>query len=104
MFGRSTKDRIPTPASTDGLQEATVRVANGYTPDTIVVERGRPVRLTFLRDESSACSETVVFDDFGISAPLPEGEPVSVEITPNEAGSYAFGCAMGMVRGTLVVR
>lgn len=37
-------------------------------------------------------------------ATLPEGVPVVVEITPDEPGSYAFGCEMDMYRGTLVVR
>lgn len=101
MFGRSLKNEV---AGGNGTQEVDVRVRGGYSPDSIVVERGRPVRLTFLRDESSPCSETVVFDDFDVRATLPEGVPVIVEITPDEPGSYAFGCEMDMYRGTLVVR
>ena len=70
----------------------------------IVVEHGKPVRLTFLRQETAACSEEVVFADFARRAQLPEGELVPVEFTPERAGEYAFHCQMGMVRGRLLVR
>jgi len=86
-----------------GYQEAMVLVKGGYTPDVIVVDRGKPVRLTFRREETTACSEMVIFDAFGKSAKLPEGEPVAVELMPDAPGEYPFACQMGMYRGTLVV-
>ncbi|HLB62824.1 MAG TPA: cupredoxin domain-containing protein [Actinomycetota bacterium] len=86
-----------------GYQEAMVLVKGGYAPDTIVVRAGKPVRLNFRREESSACSEMVVFGDFGKSAKLPEGEVVPVELMPKDAGTYEFTCQMGMLRGRLVV-
>lgn len=86
-----------------GYQEAMVLVKGGYTPDTIVVRAGKPVRLSFRREESSACSEMVVFGDFGKSAKLPEGQTVPVELVPMEPGTYEFTCQMGMLRGRLVV-
>ena len=33
-----------------GVQEAMILVKGGYTPDTVVVEAGTPVRLNFRRD------------------------------------------------------
>lgn len=86
-----------------GVQEVEVVVQGGYTPDRIEVRQGRPVRLTFLRRESNPCTERVVFADFGITRSLPEGEPVSVEFTPERSGEYTFHCSMNMVRGTLKV-
>lgn len=86
-----------------GYQEAMVLVKGGYTPDLIVVQHGKPVRLNFRREESAACSEMVVFGDFGKSANLPEGEMVAVEFLPEKAGEYEFTCQMGMFRGKLVV-
>jgi plastocyanin domain-containing protein len=80
-----------------------ILVKGGYTPDVIVVEHGKPVRLTFRREETAACSEMVVFGDFGKSARLPEGELVAVELLPEQPGAYAFACQMGMLRGTLIV-
>jgi plastocyanin domain-containing protein len=43
-----------------GYQEQMVLVKGGYTPDVIVVERGQPVRLNFVRQESASCSEMVL--------------------------------------------
>ncbi len=89
--------------ASSGYQEATVLVKGGYAPDTIVVRAGKPVRLTFRRQEASPCSEMVVFGDFAKSARLPEGELVPVELLPNQPGTFEFTCQMGMLRGRLVV-
>ena len=91
------------PVTSSGYQEAMVLVKGGYTPDVIVVEHGRPVRLNFRREESAACSEMVLFGDFGKSAKLPEGETVAMELLPEEPGEYEFACQMGMLRGKLIV-
>lgn len=87
----------------DGKQEAMILVKGGYTPDTIVVRAGTPVRLSFRRDENVACSEMVLLPDFGRSARLPEGENVDVEFTPDTPGEFEFSCQMGMFRGRVVV-
>lgn len=86
-----------------GAQEVAITVKGGYTPDVIVVQKGRPVRLTFTRQESAACSEQVLFPDFNKSSPLPEGEPMTIEFTPDKPGEYGFQCQMGMLRGKLIV-
>lgn len=91
------------PVATSGYQEAMILVKGGYTPDVIVVEHGKPVRLNFRREETAACSEMVVLSDFGKSATLPEGEIVPVELLPEQPGTYEFACQMGMLRGKLVV-
>jgi plastocyanin domain-containing protein len=90
--------------TSSGAQEATIVVKGAYTPDVIVVEHGKPVRLSFLRRETAACSEEVVFPDFARRAQLPEGELIAVEFTPQEAGEYEFHCGMGMLRGKVVAR
>lgn len=89
--------------ASSGYQEAMVLVKGGYTPDMIVVQHGKPVRLTFRREETAACSEMVVFGDFGKSAKLPTGQSVPVEIVPERPGEYEFACQMGMIRGKLIV-
>ena len=80
-----------------------VTVKGGYTPDTIVVRAGTPVRLQFYRDETADCSERVVFEDFGIDAALPAFQTTAVEFTPEEAGEFRFRCGMNMLKGLLVV-
>lgn len=89
--------------SESGAQEVAITVKGGYTPDVIVVQKGRPVRLTFTRQESSTCSEKVLFPDFNQNALLPEGEQVTLEFTPDKAGEFGFQCQMGMLRGKLIV-
>src|SRR2546422_11733771 len=53
-------------AGTEGVQEVHVTVKGGYTPDTIVVQAGKPVRLQFYRDETADCSERLVLEGFGL--------------------------------------
>ncbi len=86
-----------------GYQEQLVLVKGGYTPDVIVVEAGKPVRLNFVRQESASCSEMVLLPAFNKSANLPEGQTVPLEFLPKEPGEYEFACQMGMFRGKLIV-
>lgn len=86
-----------------GVQQVQVTVKGGYTPDTIVVRAGSPVRLLFYRDETVDCSERVVFEHFGIDVPLPAFETTAVEFTPTEGGEFRFRCGRNMLQGVLVV-
>jgi len=86
-----------------GVQEIKVTVKGGYSPDVIVVKQGRPVRLDFYRDETSSCSEQVVFGDFGIARDLPAYQTTAIEFTPDKAGEFTFACGMNMLRGKLIV-
>lgn len=86
-----------------GAQEVAVTVKGGYTPDIIVVKAGQSVRLHFTRQESSACSEQVLFPDLNQHARLPEGQTVTLELTPHKPGVYSFQCPMGMLRGKLII-
>jgi plastocyanin domain-containing protein len=86
-----------------GIQDVRITVKGGYTPDTIVVQAGTPVRLQFYRDETADCSERVVFEDFGIDSALPAFQTTTVEFTPQEAGEFRFRCGMNMLKGLLVV-
>lgn len=104
FFWLAPKGQTRVSAGTGGVQEVAVIVKGGYTPDIIVVKAGQPLRMRFTRQESSSCSETVLFPDFNQNAKLPEGEEVLVEFTPEKAGEYGFQCQMGMLRGKLIVK
>jgi plastocyanin domain-containing protein len=97
------KGGVRAATTSTGYQEAMVLVKGGYTPDVIVVQHGKPVRLNFRREETAACSEMVIFNDFEKSALLPTGKTVPVEFLPDKAGEYEFSCQMGMFRGKLIV-
>ena len=86
-----------------GVQEVKVTVKGGYSPDVIVVKQGRPVRLDFYRDETTSCSEEVIFGDFGIARALPAYETTPIEFTPDKTGEFTFTCGMNMLRGKLIV-
>ena len=85
-----------------GIQEVTVVVRGGYSPATVRVRAGSRVRLVFDRQETSSCSEEVVFPAFGIRAFLPAHQKTPVEILPTAPGSYDFTCGMSMLRGRVV--
>ena len=86
-----------------GAQEVVIRVHGGYDPSNVRVRKGQPVRLVFDRQETSSCSEEIVFPDFGIRKFLPAHQRTTVELTPARAGSYEFTCGMSMLRGKLTV-
>jgi len=86
-----------------GGQEARVYIRGAYEPDTIIARAGRPLRLTFRREETASCSERVVFPAFGKSVMLPPFRNVTVDLGPVEAGEYEFTCQLGMLRGRLIV-
>ncbi len=91
------RGRVPAPPA------RRIRVRGGYLPDTVYARAGEPLRLIFRREETAACSERVVFPDFGKSAMLPPYQDVTVEVTPDRAGVYEFTCQMGMLHGRLIV-
>jgi hypothetical protein len=102
-------ERAPRTASTE-IAAATladaIRInvtASGYQPSQISVKRGQPLKLAFYRADAQNCAGTVLFPQLNISRQLPVGEPVIIELTPENAGELHFTCGMGMYRGTLVV-
>lgn len=97
------KSGVRAVVTSSGYQEAMILVKGGYTPDVVVMQHGKPVRFNFRREETAACSEMVVFNDFGKSAQLPTGETVPIEFLPEKPGEYEFTCQMGMLRGKLIV-
>jgi plastocyanin domain-containing protein len=101
FFGE--REKVAARQGESGVQEITVTVRGGYSPDTIVVREGVPVRLNFYRDETASCSEQVVFGDFGIARHLPAFQTTSIEFTPDKAGEFTFTCGMNMMRGKLLV-
>lgn len=94
----SAGSRAPAPA----IPEVTIVVNGGYSPSSIRVKARLPVRLLFDRQDTSGCSEEVVFPDFKIRQFLPTGKTTTVEITPPAAGRYEFMCGMSMLRGTVI--
>lgn len=102
--GISTADRAGggSQATVLPIPEVTIVVNGGYSPSSIRVKARQPVRLRFDRQDTSACSEEVVFPEFKIRQYLPTGKTTTIELTPPAAGKYEFMCGMSMLRGTLI--
>lgn len=101
LFSRGNEGRA---RAAGDVQEVTVQVRGGYSPDTIHLTSGQRARLIFDRQETSGCSEEVVLPDFGVRKFLPAFEQTPVEFTPKAPGTFEFTCGMGMLRGRLVIQ
>jgi plastocyanin domain-containing protein len=99
---RRTALAVAAPAASGGMPQVDIVVRGAYTPATIRVPAGRPVRLVFDRQETSSCSEEVVFPDFGVRKFLPANRKTPLEITPPAPGTYDFTCGMGMLHGRVI--
>lgn len=101
FFGE--REAVAAQAGESGVQEIRITVKGGYSPDVIVVKKGKPVLLDFYRDETASCSEQVIFGDFGIVKDLPAFKSTPVHFTPDKPGEFTFTCGMNMMRGKLIV-
>lgn len=87
-----------------GVQKQKVVIDGGFTPQTISVRSGRPVRLTFVRQPGDGCGEVLHFPTLGVKRTLRPGQQTVVTFTPRRAGVVSFTCGMKMYRGQLTVR
>lgn len=87
----------------DGAQTATVEInGKGFEPASLKLKAGVPAKVTFVRKTDEGCAKEVVIKEYNINRPLPLNEPVTVEFTPRK-GEFTFACAMGMLKGKLIV-
>ena len=85
------------------VQEVTVTVKGGYSPDLVRVRQGVPLRIVFDRRESGECTSRVVFPDFALNRSLSAYGQTTVELLPERAGEFGFACGMNMIHGKLIV-
>lgn len=91
--------------STAGAQDVTVNVSgSGFSPDSLNVKKGQPVRIHFKRDSQPSCVEEVVFPELNIRRKLPASQTTTVELAPQKEGTLTFACGMDMMKGKLVVQ
>jgi plastocyanin domain-containing protein len=103
LADRGVVHAVALPATTaGGPQQVDIVIRGAYSPATIRVAAGRPVRLVFDRQETSSCSEEIVFPAFGLRKFLPAHEKTALEVTPPTPGTYDFTCGMGMLHGRLI--
>lgn len=93
-----------TALSTNAGGEVTIQVGSQFSPASITVPQGQPVRLAFHRGSDPTCADEVVFPDLNIRTKLPENQTTIVELPPQNAGTLNFACGMDMMKGQLVVQ
>ena len=103
-FWFSEKKGTKIQAAASGVQEAFITVKGGYTPDVLIFEAGKPIKLNFHREETASCTEEVIFSDFNKRAVLTPFKTIPLEFKVEKSGEYEFRCGMGMIRGKLIVR
>lgn len=90
-------------APTNGVQLVKMAVTSfGFEPSSFIVRRGVPVRWEIDGKDITGCTSAIVSRDLGISERLKSG-PNVITFTPQRAGTVAFSCPMGMVRGSFTV-
>lgn len=101
---KETKTMQINPNVDQEIQKLTVIVDKGYQPNQLVVKAGKPVQLSFLRENPSSCLGKILIPDFGIATDLPLHQVKTIELTPEEEGEHAFSCGMNMFRGIIKVQ
>jgi len=87
----------------DGASQ-TINVNSGiYSPSKLTLKANQQTELSFLREDESACSQTLQIPDLGINAELVLGKVTKVSLPPLAKGEYAFHCQMKMYRGLILV-
>ena len=74
-----------------------------YEPSTFEVESGKPVRLVVDTDKVKGCFASIKIPELKVSKSLTPADNL-LEFLPEEPGEYAFGCAMGMGAGKIIVK
>lgn len=85
-------------------REIDITVEGGYSPEVISIQKGKPIKINFLRKDPTDCLSEVVLADFKIRKDLPLNKRVSIEITPQKSGEFVYSCGMNMYHGKIVVR
>ena len=96
-------NKAPEATRSPAPQEIKVTVKGEYSPDRIVLKKGRPVRLLFFREDDSECTAQVVIPDLNVKQDLAVKQETPVAFVPEKEGEFTFACGMDMMKGKLVV-
>ena len=88
----------------EAQDSVTIIVEGGYSPNTIVLQKGKTTTVSFLRKDSNSCLEEIVVGDFHIRKYLPLHKKISINLTPEVVGEFPFSCGMNMYHGKIIVK
>ena len=96
------------PEAADSIRTVDVRLSRyAFAPEHIEVRLGERVRLNLI---SLDRAHGFRVKELGLNAPIPAGGRVTVELTPNEAGTFEIACSEycgvghGRMKASLIVR
>lgn len=78
-------------------------VDGGYSPETIVIKKGKTTKINFIRKDPSTCLEEVVLGEFKTRRFLPLNKKTTIELKPTKEGEFPFSCGMGMYHGKIII-
>jgi heme/copper-type cytochrome/quinol oxidase subunit 2 len=87
---------IAIPLSPDGIQQATVLLDSySYSPNYVVVERGKPVELTLTSVTTMTPHNFIIenlTDSLSVKQDVGAGKTVAVRFVPTRTGLFPFFC------------
>jgi sulfite exporter TauE/SafE/plastocyanin domain-containing protein/copper chaperone CopZ len=103
-FGDSAASENATKATIkDGVQVLNMAAdVYGYTPNTLYVQKGMPVKWVVDGKQITGCNNTIVIPGMNMEQKLQSGQNV-IEFTPGSEEDIPFSCWMGMKRGVIKV-
>lgn len=105
IAGCSKSEDKPKPRDSRPATLAISVTENGFEPDNISVQAGKPVTLVFTRKTDGTCAKEVVIPLEGqkIEKKLPLNEAVSVDVTFSKSGQITYACGMDMIKAVITV-
>lgn len=85
----------------DGVQEVTINVRGGYSPNVVSAKSGVPTRLRLVTNETYDCSRAFVIPSLRIQRVLPATGETIIDLPAQQAGYMYFACSMGMYTGVV---
>src|SRR3989338_595587 len=73
-----------------------------YYPEIITVKANKKVQIVGYTTRLNGCFRSLVIPEFDINGQFLDTNN-KIEFTPTKTGTFGFGCAMGMGKGTLIV-
>ena len=77
---------------------------NGFEPEFVTVEKGKPATLIITRKVDATCATEVVFAGTGEKFPLPLNQDVRIPIATTNAETLRYACGMDMYHAAVVVK
>jgi len=90
--------------SENSFQEVSMDLTyDGYSPSTINIKKGVPVRWKINAKQISGCTREIMIESLGIKKELQMGENIIEFTAPDNVSELEFSCGMRMVWGKFVI-